>query len=228
MSTATLAATAARSVKMHTPWGTADEVRLYCDGIVFASTPSHGGIKVAPDLNARIPAYMRRGDGWYEEDCDWCIPFAVFESLLRAGGNIGVIRTLDAGDHLRTLKSWHPDAYEKFTAQPIKPGESYTRDREAFDEEGAAVGEVAIAAENREHGHLSGGDGGVPASERGDADQAVGVGLLVPGRSIAPATAAATRSACCSATGTPRRWSRWSSSTTCRRETRWPSTWPAG
>lgn len=63
--------------KMQTPWGMADSVDQIGEGIVFVSTPSHGGYFVPPALNATIPAtvkaltFNRLGEsGWYEEDCD--------------------------------------------------------------------------------------------------------------------------------------------------------------
>ena len=63
-----------------TPWGTADDVHAFAEGIAFVSTPSHGGYYVSPALNARIPAVLRNrqfaksalgGGGWYEEDIEW-------------------------------------------------------------------------------------------------------------------------------------------------------------
>lgn len=59
-----------------TPWGVADRVELVGDsGIVFVSTPSHGGYWVPPSLDVEIdPLYRAWGqrwaaEGWYEEDC---------------------------------------------------------------------------------------------------------------------------------------------------------------
>jgi len=63
-----------------TPWGYADHVKQLADGVIWASTPSHGGIGVRIDVANRMsePA-QRRGERvgdylWYEEDCDWAIP----------------------------------------------------------------------------------------------------------------------------------------------------------
>ncbi|HEX3729758.1 MAG TPA: hypothetical protein VHV47_08135, partial [Opitutaceae bacterium] len=48
---------------------------------VEVTTPSHGGIRVSLTALARIPEPLREtsfsGDGWFEEDCDWAIPYLV-------------------------------------------------------------------------------------------------------------------------------------------------------
>ncbi len=61
-----------------TPWGAAETVTPVCAGVVFVSTPSHGGYYVAPEQRGRIAAlvqartFLSRGLlGWFEEDCDW-------------------------------------------------------------------------------------------------------------------------------------------------------------
>lgn len=55
---------------MITPWGKADDKDVIADGIVFYSTPSHGGFKVNTKQNQAIPEAFRNADGWYEEDCE--------------------------------------------------------------------------------------------------------------------------------------------------------------
>ena len=60
-----------------TPWGPADHAEpLGVSGIVFYSTPGHGGYWVPARLLAQIPApwraYAKQWSGseqWYEEDC---------------------------------------------------------------------------------------------------------------------------------------------------------------
>ncbi len=63
---------------MITPWGLADDKTIVTDGIVFYSTPSHGGYKVSKAILAVMPKHLVNDDGWYEEDCEWskvCIAF---------------------------------------------------------------------------------------------------------------------------------------------------------
>jgi hypothetical protein len=62
----------------NTPWGRADEHRELAPGIVWITTPSHGGYWLSDDRQAQMPEQYRAvrpfaGKGWYEEDCDWCL-----------------------------------------------------------------------------------------------------------------------------------------------------------
>lgn len=55
---------------MRTPWGQSDHEEVIAEGIVFYSTPSHGGIKVSRKVLATMPVELQNLDGWYEEDCE--------------------------------------------------------------------------------------------------------------------------------------------------------------
>src|SRR5205807_4019954 len=69
------------STGMHTPWGQAQYAIVMLPGIGFVGTASHGGIKVDQALmESRMPDYLQRVGGWFEEDCEWAIVFAVFEA----------------------------------------------------------------------------------------------------------------------------------------------------
>ena len=61
------------------PWGSIDNVTPLGPDAVAVTTPSHGGIWVSPAGLAKIPEPLRAtaysGGGWFEEDCDWCIPY---------------------------------------------------------------------------------------------------------------------------------------------------------
>jgi len=61
------------------PWGLIDSVTPLGPNAVAVTTSSHGGIWVAPEALEAIPEPLRAtaysGDGWFEEDCDWCIPY---------------------------------------------------------------------------------------------------------------------------------------------------------
>jgi len=60
----------------HSPWGPIQRSsNLEAQhGVTAVYTASHGGIKVDAETNLLIPDYMRVPSGWYEEDCDWCLP----------------------------------------------------------------------------------------------------------------------------------------------------------
>ena len=117
---------------MRTPWGKADSVSPIMEGLDFVGTPSHGGVFVSRKRNAIIPAYMRRANGWYEEDCDWAIPFCVFEMELQAHGSESAKKAIAEGHHRSTLRNWSPDAYERYFGVTVTPEESYVRGKEAF------------------------------------------------------------------------------------------------
>lgn len=73
-----------------TPWGYPDGSTIIASGIVRFDTASHGGIWLRMDRNAQVPEKYRQAsfgkqglNGWYEEDCDWCIVALVFEKEWR-------------------------------------------------------------------------------------------------------------------------------------------------
>jgi hypothetical protein len=121
----------------HSPWGSIQHVETIVPGHVHSvSTASHGGWKVSPEYNRRIPAYMRNRSGWYEEDCECSIPMLVFADAVtanyadREGGPEYTAKMLKCAED--TLRNWMPDAYEKWFKRKLKPGESSTRDEQEF------------------------------------------------------------------------------------------------
>ena len=63
----------APTVNSRSPWGTIDDATKLADGIVFVSTPSHGGIWLSPDRVAQLPKGYDSFIGsntWHEEDND--------------------------------------------------------------------------------------------------------------------------------------------------------------
>ena len=111
--------------RVYTPWGQPDTKRAYADGIAFYSTPGHGGFKVSGELNRKIPDYMRRAGGWYEEDCEWSIVVASFPE------KFGPEFVESARN---TFRNWFPDEYEKLYGVKLKEGESWERDKALFHE----------------------------------------------------------------------------------------------
>lgn len=107
----------------HSPWGPIQGVTLMAEGIWSIDTASHGGIKLSPKRNRLIPEYMRQKGGWYEEDCDWCIPVVVFKDELAR----------DYEQAVETFKNWRPGMYERFFGVQLKEGESFIRDQEIND-----------------------------------------------------------------------------------------------
>ena len=68
----------------NTPWGKPDFATEYASGIVFYSTPGHGGFWVNPERRAMMSEPYRSHPpfcgqaGWYEEDCDWAVVALAF------------------------------------------------------------------------------------------------------------------------------------------------------
>jgi len=66
---------------MTTPWGQSDHQKKYAEGVIFYSTPGHGGFKLSPERNEKIPPKLRNSDGWYEEDCEASIVITAFPEM---------------------------------------------------------------------------------------------------------------------------------------------------
>jgi hypothetical protein len=124
-----------REGRTRTPWGTADYVKKYAEGVWFVSTPGHGGLKLDRKRNALVPEYMRREGGWYEEDCEWALAVAGLgiESthVIPGSETSGTVEKVRA-EVRRTFGTWYPDEYERFYGETLKPGESYVKDGRAF------------------------------------------------------------------------------------------------
>jgi hypothetical protein len=114
---------------MPTPWGTAQECGEILPGIGWVSTAGHGGMKLSSERNAQVPDYLRRADGWYEEDCEWAIVFCVFAEELQ---NTKHANAINRNEHRRTLAHYYPDEYERFYGLTLQPGESWRRDRQLW------------------------------------------------------------------------------------------------
>lgn len=133
------------SVGSRTPWGEAQQIDRVADGIVFASTASHGGIKLSPERNKEIPAILRKKSGWYEEDVEAAIPAAVFADAFAETNVRGTHPILIEARAKQTIRDYMPDEYEKWTGEDILPGQSRTRDRIASEK---TIAERRKAMEN--------------------------------------------------------------------------------
>jgi hypothetical protein len=124
---------------MHTIWGPAQSARQLIPGVGIVSTASHGGVIISESRRLMLPEYMSLDDNChsYEEDTAWSIIFVAFEEELLAGGDEHTVRTIQEGHHTDTLRSWHPDIYEKHFGVTIPPGGSIVKDERAFLEEHA-------------------------------------------------------------------------------------------
>jgi hypothetical protein len=88
------------TIGSNSPWGTVDNIERVCPGIVFVFTSSHGGVWVASRLMNLIPLKWRTTNfspgQWFEEDCDWCIPFVYLADIIRKTGDDAAEQALNA------------------------------------------------------------------------------------------------------------------------------------
>ena len=61
------------------PWGPIQTVTPLGPEVFAVTTASHGGLRVSPAALACLPEQIRQtahsGGGWFEEDCDWALPY---------------------------------------------------------------------------------------------------------------------------------------------------------
>jgi hypothetical protein len=107
------------------PWGEVQEV-IREGELEFVVTAGHGGYVLAKEQNAKVPSYMRRRGGFYEEDCEWCFVAAAFPEQFGS---------VQADIAKKTMASYYPDEYERFYGEELKPGESYAKDKRTFLEQ---------------------------------------------------------------------------------------------
>lgn len=126
---------------LSSPWGTIQDSHEIAPGITSVSTAGHGGVKLDRSRNAQIPAYMRRPGGWYEEDCDWCLPAVVFEQEWRkwADSTTWTTSNKEMESAEETLRNWHPLACAKWHNVPLESlaGKSCIYDEQCFRQQHA-------------------------------------------------------------------------------------------
>lgn len=96
---------------MYTPWGFSDGKETLAEGIVSYSTPSHGGIRLSPERQAQLPPGLDNflhNLEWWEEDCDWAVPYVFFADDIKAYGKAYHFEeTLQAAKS--TVQRYHPN-----------------------------------------------------------------------------------------------------------------------
>jgi len=95
-----------------TPWGISQHSKQLARGIMRYDTATHGGYHLTQSRVNQLPPSLRAiipfaGNGWYEEDCDWCIVALAFPALFSQYPDIQEIA-------LATLKHYHPKAYANY------------------------------------------------------------------------------------------------------------------
>lgn len=144
------------------PWGVIQDEERIATGITFVSTSSHGGIKLDRRRQAMMPKVFRQKGGWYEEDCDWCLPALIFPEAFPDKQTLA---------H-STAKDWHPEAYEAHFGVVISLSESVKK-REVKFQADTVDKWVVTAAWGSWHAKVPVGMVGVVASLGGIRDHSV-------------------------------------------------------
>jgi len=107
-----------------TLWGQAQQSKKIAKGIMLYSTASHGGFHVSNTRQKDMLPFFKLEDGWYEEDCDWCLVILAFPEYFKPSEYV---------DAISCMKNWHPDRYEEWTGCKLTPEDSYIRRQQAID-----------------------------------------------------------------------------------------------
>jgi hypothetical protein len=92
------------------PWGPIQTVTSLGPDVVSVTTASHGGFGVSLAALARMPAPIRKtrfsGDGWFEEDCDWALPYLALglDAFERDAARAAEVHQAA----VRTVQKYHP------------------------------------------------------------------------------------------------------------------------
>lgn len=103
------------------PWGAIDLIEQLGRGVFCVSTASHGGIYLAPDRRAHMPASLvaldapggrgrARAAGWYEEDCDWARVALAFPDLFPTAARQSAIKIAAAAVFPFAYAAWRVEA----------------------------------------------------------------------------------------------------------------------
>lgn len=123
------------------PWGFVHRSTPIIEGVWLLSTAGHGGIYVAPKLHDAMPEHMKwtrfSEKGFFEEDCDWCIPFVFFEDdIIESCDDEWTLGVIKKKAHIETFRNHHPEKYAKHFDVAIETlaGRSYAYDAMCWKE----------------------------------------------------------------------------------------------
>ncbi|WP_342585718.1 DUF7007 domain-containing protein [Agrobacterium bohemicum] len=119
---------------------------IYADGIVFHMTSGHGGLHLSADRNTKVHPLLRKDTPWYEEDCEWAIVAVTFPDLFTA---------YERPMAEKTVRNIWPDAWEMIHGCVLAEGESWAKDRRAFDQRHRNDFVVASAILSGEHAGMT-------------------------------------------------------------------------
>ena len=100
---------------MHTPWGHVQHKETLANGIISVSTASHGGIVLSQNRQKQLiekgvkpNSNFLKSNKFWEEDCDWAIPFIHFADDIKAAGHIPIDQfEFSLKCAKETIEYWH-------------------------------------------------------------------------------------------------------------------------
>ncbi|MFN7092118.1 MAG: DUF7007 domain-containing protein [Allorhizobium sp.] len=125
-----------------TPWGGSQMAVIYAEGVVAHSTAGHGGFHLSADRNSKVHSLLRKVTPWYEEDCEWAIVALSFPELFTG---------YERAAAEKTIRNTWPDEWEAIHGAELTEGESWVKDRRAFDRRHAADHVVISAIFSDQH-----------------------------------------------------------------------------
>jgi hypothetical protein len=133
-------------ISASTPWGGSQMAVIYAEGVVAHMTAGHGGFHLSADRNARVHPLLRKDTPWYEEDCEWAIVAISFPDLFTG---------YERSTAEKTFRNTWPDAWETIRGCSLAEGESWAKDRRAFDQRHGADFIVTSAIRSDHHADLT-------------------------------------------------------------------------
>ena len=116
------------SVGARTPWGRASRAYALCSGVLFFTTPGHGGVWLSPTRRGQMPKGKQRA--WFEEDCESKLPMFVF--------------WLEIEKHQNWLKTTGGNTFWRAEGALERAGEIIRRDMGALTQPALIPEEVAV------------------------------------------------------------------------------------
>ncbi|GAA1938195.1 hypothetical protein GCM10009689_18570 [Brevibacterium antiquum] len=109
------------------PWGKIQHADQIATGIASVSTASHGGMKLSPERNLKIPREFRQArERWYEEDAEWAVVAKTFPDDFSD-------RQVEIAD--KSLRYWSPNEYESAYGERVPYNERSPEFRDDDDPE---------------------------------------------------------------------------------------------
>lgn len=114
-----------------TPWGPAQNVNDYANGLKDVTTSGHGGLRVCKSIQKKLPSIFRRT--WFEEDCEsYIVAYFFYDELHQVAmetkgtsyDNVGVlpyIRNTSKEEVFKAFFKWYGGEYDYYMKNEKRP-----------------------------------------------------------------------------------------------------------